>query len=99
MSYSDAYDAEDGVAIVGLAGRFPGARSVDEFWANLVEGRESISSFADEELDPAGAEEMSARRQPGYVRSRGILDAVDSTIGAVCAEGPSMELMLARRGP
>ena len=38
MSYSDAYDPNDGVAIVGLAGRFPGARDVDEFWENLVDG-------------------------------------------------------------
>ena len=38
MSYSDAYDPNDGVAIIGLAGRFPGARDVDEFWTNLVDG-------------------------------------------------------------
>ena len=77
MSYSDAYDAGDGVAIIGLAGRFPGARDVDEFWSNLLEGRETISSFTDDELDPAGADEMAARRQPNYVRSRGILDDVE----------------------
>ncbi len=77
MSYSDAYDADDGVAIVGLAGRFPGARDIDEFWTNLLEGRESISSFAPEELEPAGAAEMEARRQPNYVRSRGVLDGVE----------------------
>ena len=35
----------EGIAIVGIAGRFPGARSVDEFWKNLVEGVESISRF------------------------------------------------------
>jgi acyl transferase domain-containing protein/acyl carrier protein len=36
-----------GVAIVGMAGRFPGARSVDELWRNLVNGVESVA-----ELDP-----------------------------------------------
>jgi acyl transferase domain-containing protein/acyl carrier protein len=36
-----------GIAIVGMAGRFPGARSVDELWRNLVNGVESVS-----ELDP-----------------------------------------------
>ena len=77
MPYSDSYDVDDGIAIVGLAGRFPGARDVDAFWANLVEGRETISSFTDDELDPAGADELEARRQPGYVRSRGILDDVE----------------------
>ena len=77
MSYSDAYDADDGVAIIGLAGRFPGARDIDEFWTNLLEGRESISTFSPEELEPAGAAEMEARQQPNYVRSRGVLDGVE----------------------
>ena len=27
------------IAIVGMAGRFPGARNVDEFWRNLRDGR------------------------------------------------------------
>ena len=73
MSYSDAYDPEDGVAIIGLAGRFPGARNVDEFWKNLVDGRETLSFFSDGELEHGNAEEMAARRQPSYVRARGIL--------------------------
>ena len=77
MSYSDAYDPNDGVAIIGLAGRFPGARNVDEFWHNLVDGRETISLFADDELEPASPDEMEARRQPNYVRSRGILEDVE----------------------
>ena len=55
MSYSDAYDPDDGVAIIGLAGRFPGARNVDEFWENLVEGRETISHFARRRARARGA--------------------------------------------
>ena len=30
------------LAIVGMAGRFPGARDVDEFWRNLSRGVKSI---------------------------------------------------------
>jgi len=33
------------VAIVGMAGRFPGARNLEEFWHNLVHGVESIARF------------------------------------------------------
>jgi len=33
------------IAVVGMAGRFPGARNLDEFWHNLVEGVESITRF------------------------------------------------------
>ncbi len=44
------------IAIVGMAGRFPGAASVDQFWANLRDGVESIRRLGDEELEAAGAD-------------------------------------------
>ena len=37
------------IAIVGMAGTFPGARTVAEFWRNLCAGVESIARFSDEE--------------------------------------------------
>lgn len=48
----------DSIAIIGIAGRFPQARSVDEFWQNLCEGRDCISRLSKDELlkdgvDPA----------------------------------------------
>jgi acyl transferase domain-containing protein len=50
-----------GVAIVGLAGRFPGAGNVKKFWQNLAEGVESIHFASDEELAAAGVPaELSA---------------------------------------
>ena len=42
------------IAVVGLAGRFPGAPNVDAFWNNLVNGVESIREFSEEELIAAG---------------------------------------------
>jgi len=42
------------IAVVGLAGRFPGAPNVDAFWDNLVNGVESIREFSEEELIAAG---------------------------------------------
>jgi len=41
-------DNDSRVAIVGMAGRFPGASSVAEFWRNISTGVESITSFTDE---------------------------------------------------
>ncbi|MES4909626.1 beta-ketoacyl synthase N-terminal-like domain-containing protein, partial [Streptomyces sp. NPDC000395] len=38
----DALPADSGVAIVGMAGRFPGAADLDEYWRNLRDGVESI---------------------------------------------------------
>ncbi len=65
----------DGIAIIGAAGRFPGARSVAEFWHNLREGVESISQFRAEELEVRDAAALSL--DPNYIRARSILEDVD----------------------
>ena len=64
------------IAIIGMAGRFPGARNVAEFWRNLKDGMEAIRSFSDAELLAAGvsADELG---QPEYVKSGVILDDLD----------------------
>ena len=62
-----------GIAIIGMSGRFPGARNVDEFWRNLVAGVESISFFTDEELAAAGLDVAGLRKDPGCVAARGIV--------------------------
>jgi amino acid adenylation domain-containing protein len=67
--------ALDGIAIVGMAGRFPGARSVAEFWRNQLSGVEGISQFSFEELELPGAK--AAAKQPNYVRARSILEDID----------------------
>jgi acyl transferase domain-containing protein len=38
------------IAVVGMACRYPGADNIDEFWNNILEGRETIKRFSDEEL-------------------------------------------------
>ena len=64
------------IAIVGLAGRFPGAPGVETLWANLCAGVASITRFSDEELAAAGvAREL--RRDPRYVPAAGVLDGVE----------------------
>lgn len=66
---------EGAIAIIGMAGRFPGARNLAEFWDNLRSGRESITYFAPTELarnlDPA----LVGHRD--YVPAHGILDDVE----------------------
>src|SRR6185503_7653663 len=61
------------IAIVGMAGRFPGARDVDQFWANLRDGVESIRPFTDEELLAAGADTSEA----GFVNAGSVMDGID----------------------
>jgi amino acid adenylation domain-containing protein len=67
--------ALEGVAIVGMAGRFPCARSVAEFWSNQLEGREGISQFRPEDLEVPRAAELS--QDPSYVRARSVVEDAD----------------------
>jgi len=69
-------DTLDQVAIIGMAGRFPGAPDVDSLWRVLRDGVEAITRFSDEELAAAGvAPELIA--DPRYVRARGIFEGVE----------------------
>jgi acyl transferase domain-containing protein/thioesterase domain-containing protein/acyl carrier protein len=64
------------IAIVGMSGRFPGARNVATFWENVREGRETIRIFTEQELLAAG-ELPELLRDPAYVRACGYLDDID----------------------
>ncbi len=64
------------IAIVGMVGRFPRARGLDEFWRNLREGVDCISTFSDDELAASGVS-TGLMRRPDYVRARGVLDEAD----------------------
>jgi len=61
------------IAVVGMAGRFPGARNLDEFWRNVVEGIESITRFSDEELLRSGVP-AACLSNPNYVKASPILE-------------------------
>jgi amino acid adenylation domain-containing protein len=63
------------IAIVGMAGRFPGARTIEDFWQLLDEGREAIRFFRPDELDAAIP--ASLKGDPQYVAARGVVDDID----------------------
>ncbi len=69
-------DALDGIAIIGMAGRFPKAPNVQQFWENLRQGMEGTSFFSDQELEEAGIS-PDLLRHPNYVKARGVLDDAD----------------------
>ncbi len=64
------------IAIVGMAGRFPGAKDVDQLWDNLKAGVESITFFSDQELLEAGVD-PALLNHPDYVKANPILDNID----------------------
>ena len=61
MSYSENYRLDSGIAIVGMAGRFPGANNVRDLWRNILDRRETISRFKPDELEPSNHHEMVQR--------------------------------------
>ncbi|WP_152622593.1 non-ribosomal peptide synthetase, partial [Archangium violaceum] len=70
--------AED-IAIIGMSGRFPGARSVEEFWHNLRQGVESISRFSPEEVEaiPGLPEGIFQWQHPQFVPAGGVITDAD----------------------
>ena len=60
------------IAVIGMAGRFPGAKNIDEFWRNLKNGVESTTFFTDEELAEAGVK-SELLDNPDFVKSNGSL--------------------------
>ncbi|AFY80290.1 type I polyketide synthase [Oscillatoria acuminata] len=65
-----------GIAIIGMTGRFPGAKTLEEFWDNLRNGVESIAVLSEEELlaSSLAAEQV---QHPNYVKAKGVLDDVE----------------------
>jgi amino acid adenylation domain-containing protein/non-ribosomal peptide synthase protein (TIGR01720 family) len=71
----DFDSSEYGIAIIGMAGRFPGAADLATFWRNLAAGVEAIRVFRVAELLAAG-EDPAAIQQPHYVPAGGVLDDI-----------------------
>ena len=87
-----AASEHDPIAIIAMAGRFPGAQDVEAFWKNLCEGRDSITFFGPDDLDP-GVSALE-RSEAGYVAARGVIDDVEQFDAAFFGISPrEAELM------
>jgi acyl transferase domain-containing protein len=75
------------IAVVGRAGRFPGASDLEAFWRNLAAGVESITFFTPEELRAAGVPE-EILRDPVYVPARGVVAGADGFDAPLFAMSP-----------
>ncbi len=69
-------EERSGFAVIGLAGRFPGAADPGQLWENLRRGVESVSVLSDEDLRAAGVDEARIA-SPNYVKAAPLLDGVD----------------------
>ncbi|WP_340147240.1 type I polyketide synthase [Ruminiclostridium josui] len=77
MSNFEENDSLDGaIAIIGMAGRFPGANNTEEFWENLYNGVESVKFFKHDDLVKMGIDEHLLDN-PKFVAADAILDGMD----------------------
>ncbi|WP_323868803.1 SDR family NAD(P)-dependent oxidoreductase [Xenorhabdus szentirmaii] len=61
------------VAVVGMAGQFPGADNVSEFWEMLRGGIDGISSLTEDELKANGVPKEAYSRE-NYISAKGIIN-------------------------
>ncbi|OJF15770.1 type I polyketide synthase [Couchioplanes caeruleus] len=64
------------IAVIGMAGRFAGAESIDDYWRLIRTGTDSIRRFSTEELTAAGVDETE-RRRPDHVPVGGAMDGAE----------------------
>ena len=63
------------IAVIGMAGRFPGADDLQKFWGNLRDGVESITVFSEEEVSQTDSRLL---HNPQYVRAGAILSGIEN---------------------
>jgi amino acid adenylation domain-containing protein len=65
------------VAIIGMAGRFPGAADLDRFWRHLADGVEGLRRMTDEELRTFEPDHELKALDPDFVPVIGPIDDVE----------------------
>lgn len=76
MRRNEKRRATDDIAIIGMSGRFPGAKDIGEFWCNLRDGVESITSFSRSQLEASGVPQSSFDN-PDFVPVGSVIEDVD----------------------
>jgi len=69
-------DQLNGVAIIGMAGRFPEAKNIEEYWQNLENGKDGITFYTDQDLIDAGVEQ-EILKNPDYIKAKAGVTDID----------------------
>src|SRR5688572_11004736 len=64
------------IAVIGLAGRFPGAGDCTQFWRNLLMGVDAISSFSEQQLLDAG-HDAAKIHDANFVPANGVVQGAE----------------------
>ena len=75
MSSLENENRLEGIAIIGMSGKFPGAPDLDTFWANVAAGKDTITRFSRAELE--ARDRASLEFGPDYVAAHGVLEGVE----------------------
>ncbi|MGA2349516.1 MAG: amino acid adenylation domain-containing protein [Terracidiphilus sp.] len=75
MSSPENENQLEGIAIIGMSGKFPGAPDLEAFWANVVAGKDTITQFSRAALE--ARDRASLEFGPDYVAAHGVLDGAD----------------------
>lgn len=71
-------DQNDEIAIIGIAGRFPSSRNIEEFWQSLCNGVEVVSHFSDQEILSSAMDlDPALLQNPNYVKAQAILEDIE----------------------
>lgn len=76
ITKNDEHICDNDIAIVGMSGRFPCAEDIHEFWENLIQGKECVKFFSEEELRTAGVSEQLLQNR-FYVKAGVVLDNIE----------------------
>ncbi|MGB3466941.1 MAG: type I polyketide synthase, partial [Cyclobacteriaceae bacterium] len=71
MTTEDSYTGLE-IAVIGMSGRFPQSKNLEELWENLKNGKEMVSFFTDEELLEQGIPQELVS-DPNYIKAKGVL--------------------------
>ncbi len=61
------------VAVIGMSARLPKSGNIKEYWDNLVNGRDCVTHFSDDDLSASGISDDDLKK-PDYIKANGILD-------------------------
>ena len=65
------------IAVIGMSGRFPQSADLDEFWSNLVHGKDCITHYSTQALKDAGVD-FELLQHPNYVKAKGEIGGLDA---------------------
>lgn len=67
----------ESIAIIGMAGRFPKAQNITEFWQNVRDGVDGVTTFSDTELELSVSDQEVIKDNPNYIKKGAVVEGAD----------------------